>query len=122
MSALLNKVVFVLDASSSMSHLRSKVVDVTNKLLESLKKEAKRAEQRTEVSIIVFSDYHAVRYLIKDKNIKAVKKITLSDYRPDGMTALRDAICLGMDDFSKSDDFKDEDVSFLLIAVTDGGE
>ena len=39
MSALLNKVVFVLDASSSMSHLRSKVVDVTNKLLESLKKE-----------------------------------------------------------------------------------
>ena len=114
-----NNIALVLDSSSSMSSLRSSVIKVSNDLLDSFKTSSKKYKQYTELSLTTFAN--SVNKVFS-KNISKINEIKDSDYRVNGMTALLDAVGQTLEDFTKSDDYDDEDCSFLLLVVTDGQE
>lgn len=116
-----NKITLILDASGSMSHVRSKVIETANKLVEKMKTESEAHKQRTEFTLVTFDD--DVKFgRFKDVNIKKVEVLNKDDYVIGGMTALYDALGKSITDYKVSQDYDDEDCSFVIILITDGLE
>lgn len=115
-----NHVVLLLDASSSMTTNRNDkaLIQVVDGLVASLAEESKVMDQETRVSIYSFADF--VECLVHDKDVLRLPSIR-EHYRADGMTALMDAVAKGLDDLEKQPELY-TDHSFLLYAITDGGE
>src|SRR5687768_6811842 len=97
-----NHVAFVLDNSSSMGVIADKTVDVFNKWVETVKAESIRQGQETTVTLITFDNNAKLKYFNAD--VRTLKKMQYSDYRPNGMTALFDGVCLAVDNLEKTDD------------------
>lgn len=116
-----NKITLILDASSSMSHVRSKTIELANSLIEKMKTESEAHKQRTEFTLVTF-DTNVRIGRFKDINIKRVNILNKDDYIPSGMTALYDAIGQTIDNYKSDQDYEDEDCSFVIIAITDGLE
>jgi len=120
---LKNRVIYILDDSGSMRSLRTSALEVFNSILAANKKENAKAKQRTEVSVILFSDPRSFEYLQRDVNINKAKEITSSQYTAGGgSTALFDAVGIAINDALNSPDADDEETSFVVVVVTDGGE
>jgi uncharacterized protein YegL len=117
-----NKFVFIMDASGSMNGLEGNVIELLNAQLDTLKKEFYRSDMQTDVSIITFDYAHNINYVYQDVPIAKARKVTRSDYKVNGMTALFDALGMGINDFLGHEDFNDENVSFTVVAYTDGDE
>jgi hypothetical protein len=63
----INHVALVLDASSSMSHLSRKVVDVADQQIAYLARRSRELDQETRVTVYVFAD--KVECVIYDKDV-----------------------------------------------------
>lgn len=115
-----NHVVLLLDASSSMTDRRNDqaLIKVVDGLIASLAEESKALDQETRVSVYSFADH--VECLVYDKDVLRLPSIK-EHYRANGMTALMDAIAKGLDDLGKTPELY-TDHSFLVYALTDGGE
>lgn len=112
-----------MDESGSMAGLRRQAVKMTNELLDATKKENKKQKQKTEVSVITFDYPNNIKYVYKNKNIETTaRKITLEDYNPRGSTALFDATGEAINNGLESAFADDDETSFLVLVVTDGGE
>jgi hypothetical protein len=107
-----NRVVFVVDKSSSMGGLRSKVVEVLNQTIETL-------PAGSEVSLLFFSDKNQEQVVRTNVKLKEFKPLEISEYLPSGMTALHDGILKGAELINKP---RSRTLSYLVIAITDGGE
>ena len=82
----LTEIVFILDKSGSMGHLRSDTIGGYNTYIEDQKKEPGEAYLTT----VLFDDEYV---LLHDHiDLKEVQPLTERDYRPGGCTALMDAI------------------------------
>jgi len=114
-------VAVVIDESGSMVHLSSFVVKTFNDQLEVLKKEA---DDKLEVrlSTLTFSFPERIKFLRWETDIHEVEPMVENEYRPDGRTALYDAIGMMMDRLREVDDYLSENSSFLLMIITDGEE
>jgi len=120
---LKNRVIYILDDSGSMRSLRTPALEVFNSIIASNKKANEKAKQRTETSVMLFSEPYSITYLQQEVNIKKVKEVTKDEYTTaGGSTALFDAVGKGIQDGLDSVDADDEETSFLVIVVTDGGE
>lgn len=117
-----NKVVFIMDASGSMGGSEDNVISLLNAQLDALKKEYYASEQETDVSIITFDYSYNIKYVYQDVHIAKARKVTRNDYRTNGATALLDSLAKGINDFLGHEDFNDENVSFVVVAYTDGDE
>lgn len=117
-----NKFVFIMDASGSMRGQEANVIRLLNDQLDTLKKEYFASEMETDVSIMTFDYSHNIKYVYQDVHIAKARKVTSNDYRVNGMTALNDAVGRGINDFLGHNDFNDKNVSFTVIAYTDGDE
>lgn len=86
MNQNLTEIVFILDMSGSMCHLKSDTIGGYNSLI----KQQKEEPGETNVTTVLFDN----RYImLHDRvNIKDVPEMTTSDYMPYGTTALLDAI------------------------------
>ena len=82
----LTEIVFILDQSGSMSHLRDDTIGGYNTYIEDQKKEPGEAYLTT----VLFDDAYIL--LHDHVNLKEVRPLTERDYRPGGCTALMDAI------------------------------
>lgn len=80
------KIVVILDESGSMHHLQLDVIGGFNRLIE----EQKALEGEADVSLYTFST--SVRTPIVDKSVQEVEALSVYNYRPDGGTAMNDAI------------------------------
>lgn len=120
----ITKVIYVLDASGSIDsyNLRNSVIKLTNKLLSANKDASTKEKQKTEVSIITFDYPDNIEYIYEGVNINRAREITREDYVPNGSTALFDAVGQAINDGLADPNSEDENVSFLLVAITDGGE
>lgn len=103
------KIVMILDESASMSSIREKMLESINGFL---------AEQRTvdrpcRFTLVKFSN--DVERKIKNVDLQQVKPLKPSDYTPNGMTALYDAVGDTIDWYRYEKDV-------LLVIVTDGQE
>ncbi|WP_432143476.1 vWA domain-containing protein [Streptomyces sp. bgisy084] len=114
----INHVALVLDASSSMSHLSRKVVEVADQQIAYLARRSKELDQETRVTVYVFAD--KVECVIYDKDVlrmPSLKKL----YRVGGMTALLAATLKSQRELAQTAQLYG-DHSFLTFVLTDGQE
>lgn len=113
MSELINNVIFVIDESGSMYHHRHAVESVVRSLADSLKDTL----QKTRVSLYTFSRKVDRKLLSSDP-----QAMSLFTFRPNGQTALIDAVMRAVADHKVMRTPLHEDHSYLLYVITDGEE
>lgn len=112
-------VIMVLDKSGSMASIRKETIDHFNEQVDKIRKIAK--DQDVSISLINFNEELQEKFW--DVPLKQLKKLTLEDYLPSGMTALYDAIGLtALKGEKQFMDLKDENTAVLFVVLTDGYE
>lgn len=112
-------VALVLDASGSMSHLKSSTISTMKEFFESLKS----AEDKTVIDLWQFDD--RVSHLIDGVDLSKGAGEAIENYTTGGCTALYDAICTGIDELgvkfaAMNEDDRPDAVVFAIL--TDGFE
>ncbi|MDT9682431.1 vWA domain-containing protein [Streptomyces sp. TRM76323] len=114
----INHVALVLDASSSMSHLSRKVVEVADQQIAYLARRSRELDQETRVTVYVFAD--EVQCVIYDKDVLRMPSLKQL-YRVGGMTALLAAALKSQRELAQTAQLYG-DHSFLTFILTDGQE
>lgn len=114
----INHVALVLDASSSMSHLSRKVVEVADQQIAYLARRSQELDQETRVTVYVFAD--KVECVIYDKDVLRMPSLKQL-YRVGGMTALLAATLRSQQELAQTAQLYG-DHSFLTFVLTDGQE
>ncbi|MFG2616935.1 vWA domain-containing protein [Streptomyces sp. NPDC048507] len=114
----INHVALVLDASSSMSHLSGKVVEVADQQIAYLARRSQELDQETRVTVYAFSD--KVECVIYDKDVLRMPSLKQM-YRAGGMTALLAATLKSQRELAQTAQLYG-DHSFLTFVLTDGQE
>ncbi|MFD4241048.1 vWA domain-containing protein [Streptomyces sp. NPDC058525] len=114
----INHVALVLDASSSMSHLSGKVVEVADQQIAYLARRSQELDQETRVTVYVFAD--KVECVIYDKDVLRMPSLKQL-YRVGGMTALMAATLKSQRELAQTAQLYG-DHSFLTFVLTDGQE
>ncbi|MFD7101124.1 vWA domain-containing protein [Streptomyces xanthophaeus] len=114
----INHVALVLDASSSMSHLSRKVVEVADQQIAYLARRSQELDQETRVTVYVFAD--KVECVIYDKDVLRMPSLGQL-YRTGGMTALLAATLKSQRELAQTAQLYG-DHSFLTFVLTDGQE
>ncbi|MDG9710503.1 vWA domain-containing protein [Streptomyces sp. DH10] len=114
----INHVALVLDASSSMSHLSHKVVEVADQQIAYLARRSRELDQETRVTVYVFAD--KVECVIYDKDVLRMPSLKQL-YRTGGMTALLAAALKSQRELALTAQLYG-DHSFLTFVLTDGQE
>ncbi|MEU9098443.1 vWA domain-containing protein [Streptomyces sp. NPDC048361] len=114
----INHVALVLDASSSMSHLSRKVVEVADQQIAYLARRSQELDQETRVTVYVFAD--TVECAVYDKDVLRMPSLK-ELYRPGGMTALLAATLKSQAELAQTAQLYG-DHSFLTFVLTDGQE
>lgn len=119
---IVNHVAFIVDESSSMGHLRRKVVDVINDQIALHAQNADRFNQTTYISVRNFSGFvRSVRLSALAQHIQPLANNN-NDYFPSGTTSLLDAIGLTINELRNQAPAINSNESFLVIILTDGEE
>ncbi|KJY41229.1 hypothetical protein VR41_13560 [Streptomyces sp. NRRL B-1568] len=114
----INHVALVLDASSSMSHLSQKVVEVADQQIAYLARRSEELDQETRVTVYVFAD--KVECVVYDKDVLRMPSLKQL-YRVGGMTALLAATLKSQRELAQTAQLYG-DHSFLTFVLTDGQE
>ncbi|WP_411070033.1 vWA domain-containing protein [Streptomyces sp. cmx-4-25] len=114
----INHVALVLDASSSMSHLSGKVVEVADQQIAYLARRSEELDQETRVTVYVFAD--EVECVIYDKDVLRMPSLK-ELYRVGGMTSLLAATLKSQRELALTAQLYG-DHSFLTFVLTDGQE
>ncbi|MEU6933338.1 vWA domain-containing protein [Streptomyces sp. NPDC046374] len=114
----INHVALVLDASSSMSRLRNKVIEVADQQIAYLARRSRELDQETRVTVYVFAD--KVECVIYDKDVLRMPSLKQL-YRVGGMTALLAAALKSQRELAQTAQLYG-DHSFLTFVLTDGQE
>lgn len=112
-------VAIILDRSSSMWTMKMEAIDGFNEQLRSIKEMEDKNDIR--LSLITFSSNVDDAY-IWNKRPKDIEELSEDTYKPNGMTALNDAIGQTVEKLKKVEDKDDENTSFLIVIVSDGHE
>lgn len=115
---LINHIAFVIDASSSMGHLSSQVINLFDNQVKYLASRSKELDQETRVSVYLFAD--KVSNLVYDIDVMRLPSLS-GYYKAYGNTALVDGTLKAIDDLEKTVQLYG-DHSFLLYVLTDGAE
>ena len=110
--------VFVLDASGSMSNKRRKLIEVVDAQIKDLAERSKTFNQETRVTVYAFDD--EVVCLFFDVDVLRLPSIA-EYYQIKGMTALIDATLYSQEDLRKTATMYG-DHAFLTYVLTDGME
>ncbi len=125
---IINHIVLVLDASSSMSRFTKELIKVADNQIEYLARRSKELDQETRITVYSFKTKGSyllygtphVDCLVYDKDVLRMPSIK-GLYKPDGMTPLIDATMLALNDLALTPE-KYGEHSFLMYVLTDGEE
>jgi uncharacterized protein YegL len=114
---------FVVDKSGSMMGLEEQVVTGFNMQLSKMKELAQTYKDQEYVASVTYFDGE-VQEIIKFESIDKVKPLHFSNYVPDGMTALLDAVGGAIDKTIENyhSELKAKEVNVVFIILTDGDE
>lgn len=118
---LVNEVALVIDASWSMSGWEREVVNTVNEQLGNMRTASAEEDQLTRVTLRLFSST-VDKPVVLSRDVNQVRDWTSRNYRVRANTALNDGIGFTIDDLEALSHAKDDNVSFLLIVITDGQE
>jgi Mg-chelatase subunit ChlD len=113
----------IVDASSSMSPLLKSTISGVNEQIETIKQlEKEHPEQKYTMSFIHFNSKVTIEYT--DRKTESLNHINESNYVCSGMTALLDAIGVGVRDLNEkiSDKINSGEASAVVVIITDGEE
>ena len=114
----INHIVFVVDKSGSMSHLKNDTIRVFDNQISHLSKRSQELDQETRVSVYLFDDN--VECVVYDKDVMRLS--SLRDlYEIGGNTALRDGTSIAIKELAQTAQLHG-DHSFLMYVLTDGQE
>jgi hypothetical protein len=106
------------DHSGSMASIRAAATKDYNSKIASIREATNQENQDTIVSVVECDSY--VQRVVTNSNVNTLKPLT--SYNCRGMTALYDSVGDLIDQFESVPDANDPNVSFLVMAITDGGE
>jgi len=112
-----NHIVLVVDSSGSMGIIRRQAIDAVNKQFNEIKKQSKETGQETLVTFIKFANKPEIVY--SNLHVDDLENLSYSDFQPDGMTALFDAVGKAV---HEARHFSDKNTSNLILIITDGEE
>ena len=110
------EIVFILDESGSMRHLKDSTISSFNEMLESQKNLDTKFP--AYLTTVVFSDN--MKKICDHKEIHEVENMTSENYNPNGCTALMDTLGKTINEMSEIN--KDNDKNVIFIIITDGYE
>lgn len=102
---------FILDKSGSMESVRKATIDGFNEYIQTLKRDEK---SKYEFSLVLF-DFETTRR--EAVPLAQVKELNMDSYKPDGGTALYDAVCQTISATKEKDGEK-----VITIIMSDGQE
>ena len=114
---------FVLDQSGSMSNCSETTIKGFNAQLETIKHlQNEFPEQEFKVSLTIFDDY--VDCIFNQIELNSFQKLTHHMYRPNGSTALLDAIGIAINQIRIANESKilNDEMSVVMVILTDGME
>lgn len=125
---IINHIVLVLDASSSMTPVASELIKVADNQIKYLANRSKELDQETRVTVYTFASlgsYYGqqnsdIKCLVYDKDVLRMPSIA-GLYKAYGNTPLIDATLLSLDDLAMTPE-KYGEHSFLVYVLTDGQE
>lgn len=119
---LKNYIAVVLDRSGSIGDNRivDKMIDAYNGIVDAIKRESTNQGQDTVFSLFTFNG--SVSHDVIDISSENIMPLTRSRYYVGGGTALFDAVGRAIQHFQSKPDANDENVSHLVMVVTDGEE
>lgn len=112
------RVAIILDRSGSMYSIAKYAVDTYNEQLQTLRKNIE--DQDITITLVQFDneiDFHCF-----NEPLEITKDLKYEDYKPGASTALNDAIGMTVHKFKTLNDWKDSDISYLILVITDGYE
>lgn len=115
---LKNYIYLLLDSSQSMDTIQVATMKAANSLFESFRYPPKG--QKNLVSLLYFGGEYLRPPEFQHAAPENIPQITYSNYRPDGMTPMLDAIGYSIGELEKIP--FDEDTSRLILCITDGDE
>jgi len=116
-----NRIAIVLDNSPSMTAFRKDCVAAFNANVDTIVTQARKTRQRTAVSLFVFGGSNQIDTRYLNVTVGEITKLDLNSYRADGNgTALWDATAHAINKLNAMSVDPNEDVSNLLIVLTDG--
>lgn len=109
------------DHSGSMQSIARAAARDYNDTIGAIREQSEAEGQDTIISVVKFGN--RVEREIVNSSVTVLKPMNESDYRANmGMTALIDSVGELIDLFEAVPDAADKDVSFLVMAITDGEE
>lgn len=111
-------VAIILDESGSMESIKIPTLTGVNEQIQTLRKNSDGIQ--TFVTLTKFSDTVEIEYF--DRELDKVENLTKGDYVPGGLTAMLDAVGLTINRMKNDIDEGTDDVSYLLVIVSDGME
>ncbi len=116
----INHIAIILDESGSMSWLRNAALDIANKNIDTIREEAAKNNQPTTLTLTTFNT--AFNFHKRTEPIDTCGKVDIEQYRPNGGTALFDAVHYTVECMKGRTDANKTNVSFMVITITDGEE
>jgi uncharacterized protein YegL len=111
-------VCMILDSSGSMGSIRTQAINHFNEQVDDLRK---KKGHDIDVTLMTFNGDVTIQQ--RQQPVKAVKKLTSKSYKPNGSTALYDAIGYSIGELqTRCDDLEDENTAVLFLIITDGHE
>lgn len=114
----INRVLFLIDRSGSMRPIMKNAIEALNENIRTIREQARESGQDATVSLISFDDEVEMQFF--NRPISSVNEIDPNSIPPRNNTALFDAVGEGIEQLEALPVGKDEDVSYLVIALTDG--
>tara|TARA_B100000683_G_scaffold12866_1_gene13545 strand:- start:1522 stop:2181 length:660 start_codon:yes stop_codon:yes gene_type:complete len=114
---------FIVDQSGSMNGMEQQAIAGFNIQLEKIQDlEKKMPDQKFLCSLTFFNS--EVQDIIKNEPVKQIELLSNNNYRPDGMTALLDAVGGSIDRIEKQfgKELENDEISVVMIIITDGYE
>jgi Mg-chelatase subunit ChlD len=113
----------IVDASSSMGPLTKSTISGVNEQIDSIKQlEKEFPEQKYNMSFMHFNNTVTIEYT--DRQSSALEHISETNYKCSGMTALLDAIGVGVRNLNEKigDKIASGEASAVVVIITDGEE
>lgn len=109
----------VLDRSGSMESVKSETISHFNEQLQTV---SKSTSEKMSSSISLFTFNEKVQEVFFNSDAKSVYSLSEDSYKPDGMTAMLDAVGYAIERAETLEDIDDENTSCLMVVLTDGLE
>ena len=114
---------FIVDQSGSMGGMEQQAIEGFNTQLEKIQDlEKTMPDQKFLCSLTFFNS--EVQDVLKNEPVKQIELLSNNNYRPEGMTALLDAVGGSIDRVEKQfgKELENDEISVVMVIITDGYE